>query len=127
MSFELRATSVKMNVQIFFTLLVAHSSKLAAFPYLPYSPLKPLYMDEKKAAAPDQQEVDWKDKLENKAEEIKDKAGEVWEKIEDKAEDVWQEVKEKAEDLKEGAEKVWNKIVDKFDGDEEKPAEPKQN
>ncbi len=54
-----------------------------------------------------------------------DKAGEVWDKTEDKAEEVWDEVKEKAGNLAEGAKGLWNKIVDKFDGDEPKPEEPK--
>lgn len=79
------------------------------------------------------QETDWKDKLEEKAGELKGQADELLGNLEVKAEAAWKDVKEKAgewkevtedklEDLKEGAESIWNKIVDKFDGDD-KPAQ----
>lgn len=69
---------------------------------------------------------DMKEKASEMLDKASDKAGEVWEKTEDKAEEVWDNVKEKAGDLAEGAKGLWNKIVDKFDGDEEvKPEEPK--
>ena len=80
------------------------------------------------------QGTDWKEKLEEKAGELKGKADELLGKVEVQAEAAWKDVSEKAgewkevaeeklEELKEGAEKIWNKIVDKFDGDD-KPASP---
>lgn len=80
------------------------------------------------------QETDWKDKLEEKAGELKGQADELLGKVEVKAEAAWKDVREKAgewkevadeklEELKEGAESIWNKIVDKFDGDDKSAQE----
>jgi hypothetical protein len=80
-------------------------------------------MEENKKAVEPEAAQDWKDKLEEKVEEVKDKAEEVWDKVEDKAEEVFAAAKDKAEDLADGAKNIWNKLVDKFDGDE--PAEKK--
>ena len=66
-----------------------------------------------------------KEKAEDMLHKATDKAEELWDKTEDKAGEVWTDVKEKAADLAEGAKGLWNKVVDKFDGDDEaeKPAE----
>jgi ElaB/YqjD/DUF883 family membrane-anchored ribosome-binding protein len=55
---------------------------------------------------------EWADKAEDKLEELKDKAEDKFEEFKDKAEDVIGDLKEKATNL-------WEKVVDKFDGDEE--------
>lgn len=91
----------------------------------PFSkPSKMYVMDNNKNKAAEAAQ-DWTDKLENKVEEVKDKAEEVWDKVEDKAEEVLDAAKEKAGELAEGAKNLWNKLVDKIDGDDE-PAEEKK-
>ena len=46
--------------------------------------------------------------------------------MEDRAGEAWGDLKEEAGELKDKAEKLWNKIVDKFDGDDQpKPEEKK--
>lgn len=64
------------------------------------------------------------DKMKDTFEDIKDKAEVMWDKVEDKAEQIWDKVEDKAEDVwdasKEKAAEIKNKIVDTFDGDDEK-------
>ncbi len=74
-------------------------------------------------------EKDIKDQILDTANNAKEAVEQAWDKVEDKAEELVDklksseivgEAKEKLEDLKEGAQGIWNKIVDVFDGDEPK-------
>ena len=47
---------------------------------------------------------------------MEDKAEELWDKA--KSGELKEEAKEKLNELKEGASKLWDKLTDKFDGDE---------
>lgn len=66
------------------------------------------------------------DQLNEKLGDFKEKAGEALDTAEDKAKELWDkasnseivaDAKEKLEDLAEGAKGLWNKLVDKVDGD----------
>ncbi|HLO82394.1 MAG TPA: hypothetical protein VK166_15625 [Chitinophagaceae bacterium] len=68
-----------------------------------------------------------KDKIEEVVDKLGDNAEKVWDKVEDKAEALWdkaqsgeltEEAKAKLGDLAEGAKGLWNKLVDKIDGDD---------
>lgn len=69
--------------------------------------------------------------LQDKLGDLKDKAGDALHSAEEKAKELWneasnsetvKEAKEKLDDLAEGAKGLWNKLVDKIDGDDETPA-----
>jgi hypothetical protein len=66
-------------------------------------------------------------KVEEAVEKLGDNAGKVWDSVEDKAEVLWEkaqsgelteEAKTKLGELAEGAKGLWNKLVDKIDGDD---------
>jgi|688.fasta_scaffold170659_3 plasmid stabilization system protein ParE len=98
-------------------------------------------IDKLKQAAGDMADAAGKtwDKAEDKAEELWDKsssmakdaahaAEKAWDKAEDKAEELWdkaksgelkEDAKEKLDELKDGASRLWDRIVDKLDGDDD--------
>ena len=76
-----------------------------------------------------------KDKIEDAVEKLGDNAEKVWDKVEDKAEALWEkaqsgelteEAKAKLGDLAEGAKGLWNKLVDKIDGDDAPATDPEK-
>jgi hypothetical protein len=111
---------------------------LFVIPYCIYYFILKTYRMEtnKNTQAADAEKQNWKDKAEDKLQDLKakaaeyaDKAEDKFEELKDKAEDKFDELKEKAEDvvdeLKEKASGLWDKVKDKFDGDDEEKA--KQN
>ena len=81
-------------------------------------------MEENTQAKPEADDI--MDKVNDTLGDLKDKAGEVFNQAEDKAKELWdtaskseavKEAKDKLGDLAEGAKGLWDKLVDKLDGD----------
>ena len=100
-------------------------------------------MENEKSASEEQQKS-WTDNISETAGQLKEKAGKVFDQIEDKTEQLWKateekageladkiksgeladDAKEKLNELAEGAKSLWDKVVDKFDGDDNKGKKP---